>query len=42
MALNGILTRWKFEYPEDAWEKFFIELQEYLRSKFEPVIMDDG
>jgi len=42
MALNGVLTYWELSYPEDAFEKFLLELQEYLKSKFKPVLKVDG
>ena len=42
MALNGMLTYWELSYPEDAFEKFLLELQEYLKSKFKPILKVDG
>jgi len=42
MALNGVLTYWELSYPGDAFEKFLLELQEYLKSTFKPVLKVDG
>jgi len=42
MALNGVLTYWELSSLEDAFEKFLLELQEYLKSKLKPVLKMDG